>query len=170
MDLEQLKSMGLVQANPLVKREIKVRYRPLLPQSEWADPAVEERAAEEVDGVVTVWLRKLTAADQMAVGSVAASGGDAISLIIHLCVFKEDGTRLFPTVDDAAGLDKVMFAGLLLEINKLNEGTAKKSRPRTSSGASSRSPSADAVSPNGNSSSQSKNSQSGTSTEKRTAP
>lgn len=170
MDLEQLKNMGLVQANPLVKREIKVRYRPLLPQSEWADPAVEERAAEEVEGVVTVWLRKMTAADQMAVATAAQAGRDAISLLIHLSVFKEDGSRVFPTEADAAGLDPVMFMPLLVEINKLNEGISKKSRPRTSSGASSRSPSADAVSPNGNSASQSKNSQSGTSTEKRTAP
>lgn len=150
MDLDQLKSMGLVNANPMQKREINIRFRPLLPKDQWSDPNVEERQEEEVDAKVTVWLRKLTAADQMALADAHRAGRDTYSLLIHLSVFKEDGSRVFPTVDDAAGLDTVMFAQLLVEINKLNEGISKKSRPRTSSGARSRSPSVDAASPNGN--------------------
>lgn len=165
MDLDQLKSMGLVQANPMLKKEITIKYRPLLPKSRWKDPDVEERQDEEVEGTVTVWLRKLTAADQMSIAAAAKAGRDAMSLMIHLSVFKEDGSRVFPTEDDAAGLDPVMFMPLLVEINKLNEGISKKSRPRTRSGANSRSPSAAEASPNGSSTSAPKNSRSGDSTE-----
>ena len=165
MDLDQLRSMGLVSANPMLKREIKIKYRPLLPKEQWKDPNVEERQEEAVEGTVTVWLRKMTAADQMAVATAAQAGRDAISLLIHLSVFKEDGSRVFPTEADAAGLDPVMFMPLLVEINKLNEGISKKSRPRTSSGARSRSPSAAEASPNGSNTSVPKNSRSGDSTE-----
>ena len=165
MDLDQLRSMGLVSANPMLKREIKIQYRPLLPKDQWKDPAVEERQEDAVDGTISVWLRKMTAADQMAVATAAQAGRDAISLLIHLSVFKEDGSRVFPTEADAAGLDPVMFMPLLVEINKLNEGISKKSRPRTRSGARSRSPSADAASPNGSNTSAPKNSLSGDSTE-----
>lgn len=164
MDLEQLKSLGLVSANPLVKREIKIKYRPLLPKDQWKDPEVEERG-EEVEGTFTVWLRKLTALDRIQVSAAAEAGKDAVSLLIHLCTFKEDGSRVFPTQEDAAGLDFAMFAPLLTEINKINSGIGKKSRPRTRSGASSPSPSGDEASASGSTRSPRKSSESGDSIE-----
>jgi hypothetical protein len=169
MDLDQLRSMGLVSANPLLKREIKIKYRPLLPKDQWNDPNIEERQDEEVEGVLTTWLRKLTASDQIAIAAASRAGRDVVSLMIHLCTFKEDGSRVFPTEADAAGLDPVMFASLLVEINKINEGIGKKSRPRTKLGANSRSPSAAEASPNGSSTSALKSSESGGSSERSTA-
>lgn len=142
MDLSQLKAMGLVTSNPLVKREIKVLYHPLLPKDEWADPEVEERAPSKVEGEVTVYLSKLTAADQIAVAAASAAGRDYTYVILSRCVYTEDGRRLFPTEEDARGLDLSMFGELVAEINKLNGGGEKKSLPRTKRGANSRSPSA----------------------------
>jgi hypothetical protein len=142
MDLAQLKAAGLVTGNPLVKREIKVRYRPLLPKEEWADPAIEERSEEYREDIIPVYLRKLTAADQIAVASAQSRGQDVTYMVIHRCVYTEKGSRLFEIEDDAFGLDLTMFAGLITEINLLNEGSGKKSPPRMKRGANSRSPSA----------------------------
>lgn len=168
MDLDQLKSMGLVSANPLVKKEITIRYRPLLPKNQWADPNVEERQEEEVEGKVTFWLRKLTASDQLAIARAVNEGRDHIPMLLHRCVLKEDGSRVFPTEQDAVGVDPVMFVELFKAINEINDGIGKKSQPRTSSGANSVSPSAEEASPNGERSSPAKNSQSGDSTESET--
>lgn len=141
MNLEQLKAMGLVQSNPLVKRTFKVQYRPLLPRSQWADPAIEERQDEAVEGEITVWLRKLTAADQIAVQQAIAAKRDPVYVMLHRCCFNEQGGRVFASEEEAMGVDLSMFAGLLTELNQMNV-RAKKSTPRTSSGASSRSASA----------------------------
>lgn len=154
MDIEQLREWGLVSTSPLIRREIKIKYRPLIPREQWADPDVEERQQEPVEGKVEFWIRKMSAADEIMISEAAREGRDPLYVAIHRSVFKENGTRVFPTVDDAIGLDMEMFAPLVAAINEVNGsrlGAAKKSRPRTRSGANSRSPSADEASQNGES-------------------
>jgi hypothetical protein len=142
-DLTQLSSMGLVESNPLVKREIPIKYFPLKPESEWSELGVPEREDASVEATVTVYLRRFRASDSIAIRG--AGEDDQAYMAVHRSVFTEDGKRLFPTIDDAFGLKLEMFHPLLQAINKLN-GVAikKKSKSKTSSGATSPSPSADA--------------------------
>ena len=142
-DLTQLASMGLVESNPLVKRDIPVKYFPLKPESEWSEPGVPEREEAPVEAMVTVYLRRFRASDSIAIRG--AADDDQAYMAVHRSVFTEDGKRLFSTIEEAFGLKLEMFHPLLQEINRLN-GVAlkKKSKPKTNSGASSPSRSADA--------------------------
>lgn len=148
MNIEQLRAMGLVHSNPLVRKEFKVRYFPLKPPETWATPGVEEREPESVEGEVVVYLRKMTAADQLAVRSAVKGDQDFLSVLIHRSVFDENGARVFPTVEDAAGINVEMFAGLVEELTRMNP-VPKRSRAKMSSGANSPSPLAGGPSPNG---------------------
>ena len=168
MNLEQLRAMGLVAPNPLLKKELKIRYRPLLPQDQWASPEVPEREEEFVEGVVTVFLRKLSAADQMLVHKDSPTGLDFLYTIIHRCVFTESGERLFPTREDAEQVDLVLFTPLIDELTGLIGGAGKKSPLKTSSGANSPSLSVDEASKSGNSTSARKSMASGSSSEPNT--
>jgi hypothetical protein len=163
MDIQSLRQMGLVNSNALTRTDVKIKYRPLLPKEQWADAAIEERQQEEVEGVVTVFLRRLTAADQLAIANVDKKVGDPVCMMIHRTVFMEDGQRLFPTADDVLGLDLTMFAGLVTAIVAHNP-TAKKVPPRMSSGVSSHSHSADEPLLNGKTPSAPLNLQSGPTT------
>lgn len=168
MDLSQLRDMGLVSTSPLIRREITVRYHPLLPKSQWADPAVEERQQDSVEAKMEFWLRKMSAADEIMISEASRSGRDPLYTAIHRCVFTAKGTRVFPTEDDAIGLDLAMFEPLVTAINEVNGarlGAAKKSPPMTRPGASSPSPSADEASKNGESDSAQKSGTSGSPTE-----
>lgn len=149
MDIDQLRAMGVVSSNPLVRREFKISYHPLLPEKEWADPAVPERSQDKVDGTIDVWLRKPTASDQLAIHKAIADGRDAMFVLLHRCVFKQDGSRVFPTEEDAVGLDLSVFSELVVELNRIAGDLRKKSLPRTKSGANSLSPSADEASLSG---------------------
>lgn len=170
VDLSQLRAMGLVASNPLVRKEINIRYRPMKPESEWQEPGQPERQDEFEEASVTVFIRKFTAADQIAISN-AKTNEEVAYISIQRTVFTEDGQHLFPTMDDAYGLDLDMFAPLLGEIRDINEiGKAKKSQPRTKRGVTSRSPSADAVLRSGNKSSPQTSSTSGSSSEAPTAP
>lgn len=168
MDLSQLRDMGLVSTSPLIRREITIRYRPLLPKEQWADPAIEERQEEYVEAKLEFWLRKMTAADEIMISEAAREGRDPLYTAIHRCVFNEKGARVFATEDDAIGLDLSMFAPLVAAINEVNGsrlGAGKKSRPRTRSGASSRSPSAEGPSKSGESESAPRSGESGSPTD-----
>lgn len=164
MDLKQLQSMGVFTSNPLVKRTIEIEYFPEKPQAQWADASIPERESESVSGTVDFWLRKLTAADQIAISACVKSGRDPLYAMIHRSVYSEDGSRVFPTEDDAIGVDLGVFAGLVDEIHKLNGDLGKKSQPRTKRGVKSQSPSVAAASRNGKKASASKSSRSGSST------
>jgi hypothetical protein len=164
MDLSQLRDMGLVSASPLVRKEITIKYHPLLPKEQWADPEIPERQAEPTEGKLTFWVRKKSAADEILISEARNAGRDPLYTLIHRCVFNEKGGRVFPTEEDAIGLDLTMFAPLLEAINEVN-GPAKKSRPRTKSGVSSPSPSAEGQSKNGESGCQPMSSAYGSSTE-----
>ena len=169
MDLEQLQLMGLVHANPLLKRTIKVRFFPLLPKAQWADPDVEERATKAEDGEVTVYLRKLTAADQIMVRQAMLAKRDPMYCVLHRSIFNANGGRLFASEEEAMGLDLTMFSGLILEINKLND-TGKKVTPKAKSGSNLPSPLGEEASQNGKNPLPLKNSPAGSNTASVTDP
>lgn len=162
MDLVQLRQMGLASANPLIKKTITIKYFPLKEGSE------TEREEKEIDGTLDFWLRKFTAADRMAVSAV--SGDERIYESIYRCVFKEDGTPVFPDIETARELNLKMFSELFLAINEINGGSTKKSQPRTNGGTRSRSPSAVGRSRNGSKRSQAKKLTGGSSTPTSTDP
>lgn len=132
--------MGLVAPNELVRREVKVRYFPLKPKDQWADPEVAEREEKAVDGIVTVYLRRLRAADTIAVLQTS-DAEERMYLTIQRTVCNPDGTRLFPRVEDTYGIEPSLFHGLITEINALNRADGKKKTRARTSGASSRLPS-----------------------------
>jgi len=168
--LGQLQALGLVSANPLVRREINIQFHPLKPKEQWADPETEELAEDLESAAMEVFLRRFTAADRIAF-SEAKTQEDAAYLAIHRTVFTAEGDRVFPTLDLAYGLDLMMFAPLVKEIRDLNGigGPKKKSPPKTKHGASSRSSSA-RRSKKSSSASAPKSSTSGSNTESATAP
>jgi hypothetical protein len=143
MDLGELTGMGLVAPNELVRREVSVRYFPVKPKEQWADQDVEEREEKAVEGKVTVFLRKLRAADTIAVLQTSDSE-ERMYLTIQRTVCKEDGSRLFPRVEDAYGIGPSLFHALLKEINSLGRSDGKKKNRAKTSGANSLSPSVDA--------------------------
>lgn len=162
MDINQLRSMGLMAANPLVKKTITIHYYPFKEGSE------SEREEKSVEATVDFWIRKFTAADRIALN--VAEGEERAYVGIQRCVFTEDGKPLFPDIDTARELDLEMFAQLLVAVNEINGSTAKKSQPRMSSGGKSRLPSADALPENGKRRSRLKKPTTSSSTETSTAP
>lgn len=162
MDINQLRGMGLMAANPLVKKTITIHYYPLKEGSE------TEREEKSVEATVDFWIRKFTAADRIVLNQT--EGEDRAYVGIQRCIFTEDGKPLFPGIDTARELDLEMFAQLLVAVNEINGSAAKKSQPRTSSSAKSRSPSAAERSQNGKKASPTKKSESGSNTETSTAP
>jgi hypothetical protein len=163
MDLKQLKAMGLVTTNPMIKHDLEIGYYPLKPESDWADPAIPEREAERVTSTITVYLKRYNAADLVIVGAVEDQEMRAW-MSIQRSTYTETGDRLFPTLDDAIGLDLAMFGPLLTRINKINEGAKKNSPRKMNSGASLPLPSVDEALPNGKSSLTPESTESGSST------
>lgn len=143
MNLEQLRAAGVIAANPLTRRTIKLRYRPLKPREQWADPAVEEREDFFQHGTAEYWLKKASAADMLLVMNAPGREVDKNYMLIHRCVFHENGDRVFPTVEDTLSLDLVMFADLLLKLKEINGDFPKASPPKTKPGTTSPSPSAE---------------------------
>lgn len=136
MDLLQLRAMGLVNPNPLLKRTIKIKYFKLTPEDTWANPTVPEREEEESEGELDFWIRKFTAADSMALAAAKKFDDQAYEAIFR-SVFTEEGEQVFPDINVAREVNLKMFNPLLEAIFDLNGVTAKKSPPKTNSGASS---------------------------------
>lgn len=167
MDLTQLRAMGLMASNPLIKRTIKFKFFPLVDQRQNADPS-GPRSETAQEGSTDFWIRKFTAADRLAVG--AAVGDERMYESICRCVLKEDGTPVFPDLDTAKEIDLMMLSKLLPAINEINGAAPKKSQPRTNGGTRSRSPSAVGQSQSGSKPSQRKKQIAGSSTATNTAP
>jgi hypothetical protein len=136
MDLLQLRAMGLVNSNPLVKREITIKYFPLKPEDTWASPVVPERESDAIDGKLDFWIRKFTAADSLALAA-AKTFDERAYLAIQRGVFNEQGEPIFTSYEVACEVDLTMFAPLLEAVFSLNGIKGKKSRPTTNSGVSS---------------------------------
>ena len=168
MNYQQLQAMGAIVPRTLFKREVPIKYRPLKPESEWAEPGNPELQEEEVEDTVTVFIRKASAADVIEI--LNANPRDMPFVGIHRCVCNEDGTELFPSLETTSSLAVWMATALFDAVKSVNPDTAKKSKARMSSGANSPSPSAAKPSHNSRRNSPQKKPASGNSTETSAAP
>lgn len=165
MDITQLRHMGLATSNPLIKKTITIKYYPL------KEGSTTEREEEQAEGSIDFWIRRFTASDRIATAQLANSDPDEATLLaVQRSIFSEDGKPVFPDTHAVRELDLEMFAPLLLAINEINGGGAKKSHPRTNGGTRSPSPSVAGRSGSGRKSSRSKSSTSGSSSPTNMAP
>lgn len=143
MDLQQLQAMGAIATRALVPKTIMIQYPKPLPQEQWADPAVPEYAdvPEMVDETLDVHIKKRSSMD--AAEAMRAPERERVFILILRCVCKPDGSQVFDTLDQVVSLKEWIWIPLAAAITEVHKGgEAKNSQPRTSSGASSRSPSA----------------------------
>lgn len=124
MDIKDLTRMGLAQRNPLVKRDVEITYRPLKPEAEWADPSKPERELEMSTDTVTVFLRRYTATDLVAIAT-CTDDHERCFVALQRSVYSEQGAKLFPTMDDAYGVNLEVFAPLIKLIAELNMHAGK---------------------------------------------
>lgn len=170
MELKQLQAMGAIAARTLVPKDIQIKYQRPLPPEQWAEPGVPEYPdkPEMVEETLRVFVRKRSAIDSAEF--MRASDRERGFLAILRCVCNEDGSQLFSDLEQVASLADWMWIPLAAAVYEVNEFGPKNSQPRTSSGASSRSPSAADRSRSGKRRSPKKSSQSGAHTAPSSAP
>lgn len=156
MDIKQLQAMGAIVSRTLHKKEVKIRYRPLLPESEWTDPKEPEPQPEYVDETLTTWIRKKSSADFIEM--LQADDRDKALIAVYRCVCHEDGTQVFESLAQVSQVEEWLIVPLIMAVNEVNGFGLKNSTPRASSGAKSRSLSAAVPSQNGKTRSARKNS------------
>lgn len=149
MDLHELQAMGAFVTRKIFKREITVKFRPLRPEVDWEEPGNPEHEEAEVERTMTVYIRKASAADLLEIASVDDRNRPFVT--IHRCICNADGSEVFPDLETASQLATWLLLPLFEIIKTVNPDTRKKSPPRTSSGARSRSLSAGKPSSNGKS-------------------
>lgn len=147
MDLIKLQTMGALVPLTIFKREIEVTYRPFKSKDQWDSEDTPEYEAEAVTEKMTVHVRKRTSADMLDVGS--AEGADRALLTILRCVCQSDGKPVFEDIEQVRRLEPWLSIPLMNVVAEVNRYDAKKSQPRTSSGALSLSPSAAGASRSG---------------------
>ena len=168
MDLKQLQAMGAIVPRTLFKREIEIKRPVLKPAAEWADPELPEETGEFVEETITAHIRKRASADFLEM--INADDRDKAFVAILRCVCDDRGAELFESLDQAKQLQEWLFIPLAMAVNEVNKFGLKNSQPRTSSGAKSRSLSAEGRSRNGKSPSARKSVQSGRPTATSAAP
>lgn len=159
MDLLRLQALGAFVPAAIFKREISIKYRPLTPAETWADPEVPEREADYITESMTAHIRKRSSADFLEM--VGAPSGDAPFLTVLRCVVHENGAPVFANLEQVKTLHEWILIPLASAVKEVNTDDAKKSQPRMSSGAASRSPSAAGASRSGKPRSRKKNARSG---------
>lgn len=167
MDLKQIQAMGAVASRALVKREVPIRRPPLLPQDQWTDPNIpeaDESAPQDqwTDETLTVYIRKRNSADFYEL--MRADDRVKPFVVIHRCICDERGEPVFPELSLVIQLKEWVWMPLAFEANEVNGFSPKNSKPRTSSGAKSHSPSADEASRSGSKRSPKRNAPSGSPT------
>jgi hypothetical protein len=158
MDFQQLQALGGIVPTALVKKEIEFT-RPRTPDEGEGEP-VRER--------VDIFVRKRTSRDFLEINR--ATDGDRPFVALFRSVCLEDGTPLFPSIDDASRLAEWLLGPMLNAVNEVNAFAPKPSPPRTSSGIGSRSPSAAEASASGSSRSTKRSVRRGSRTSASTAP
>lgn len=162
--LPQLRAMGAIVSTKLFKRDIPIRRPELKPAEEWADSEVPERTGDFVDDKITVFIRKGSSADAIEIANASERERPFVAIFRSIC--DDKGAAVFPDLETAMRLETWLAAPLFNAINEVQGVPSKNSQPRTSSGVSSRSPSAAGRSKSGKTRSRSKSKSAG----KRTAP
>lgn len=173
MDLKQLQAMGAVAPRALVKRDIPIRRPPLRAEEEWENPSIpeaDESAPKEqwTEESLTVHIRKRSSVDFYEL--ISSADREKPFVVILRCICDEKGEPVFSDIAQVIQLKEWLWMPLALAANEVNEFGSKNSKPRTSSGAKSHSPSADEASRNGKRPSPKKNVRSGSPTETSAAP
>lgn len=137
MDFKKLQAMGAFVPQTLTKITIPLRAPVLKPESEWDDPGEPVLTGEFTDTTMEVWIRKRSSADFLEM--VNAPDREKAHIAVLRCVCNEDGTEVFPDLEACKQMREWLFIPLFHAVNKVNEFGIKNSKPRTSSGASSRS-------------------------------
>lgn len=168
MDLKQLQAMGAYASPSLVKRDVPIRVPPLKPADQWEDPntpEADELAPKEqwADDTLTVYIRKRSSVDFYEL--ICAENREKPFVVIHRCVCNANGEPVFSDLKDVVRLKEWVWMPLAAVANEVNQFAPKNSKPRTSSGANSRSPSADEASVSGSRKSRKKSAPSGSRTE-----
>lgn len=159
MDLRQLQALGAFVSRDLHKRTITFTYRPMKPRESWADPAEPEFEDALKTDTAEVYIRRRNSADFYEM--VKADERDKVFVVIFRCVCNPDGSPLFESVEQASNLAEWMTVPLIAAVNEVNNYQPGKSKPRTSSGATSRSASAGVRSASGKKRSAKKSARSG---------
>jgi len=146
MELSQLQALGGYSPRGLIKKDIALKRPPLKPESEWADPSKPESddlapKSAWVDDVLTVHIRKRSSADAYEV--LSADGRSRPFVMILRCICHENGLQVFENLEQVEQLKEWLWMPLAMAASEVNDLAPKKSRPMTSGGAASRSPSAD---------------------------
>lgn len=139
MDFKQLQALGGIVSSALVKKPISYT-RPRTP---------EEGEGEPITETADIFVRKRNSRDFLDI--VKAPDSEKPFLAIFRCVCVEDGSPLFPSVDDVANLAEWLLFPMIAAVNEVNAFDPKGFPPRTTSGSTSLSPSADAASRSGRS-------------------
>lgn len=168
MDLKQLQAMGAIVSKSLTKREVPIKRPELRPVEEWADPSAPEETGNWLDDSITVHVRKRSSADFLEM--LTATDRDKPAVAILRCVCDEDGSEVFESLEQVQDLKEWLYVPLMMVVNEVNQFGPKNSQPRTSSGAKSRSASADDLSRNGKKRSAKRNARSGLPTATSAAP
>lgn len=130
MDLKQLQAIGGLVSSSLVKKEITYT-RPRTPEEGEGDPVTE---------TATIHVRKRNGADFLRMHR--AGEDDRAFVALHRCVCAEDGSPLFESPEVASQLAEWLLGPMLLAVNEVNDFAPKRQPPKTTSGRTSRSPSA----------------------------
>jgi hypothetical protein len=168
MDLKQLQAMGAIVPRTLVKREVSFKRPVLKPATEWADPEIPEETGEVVEESMTAYIRRGSSADALEIANASERERPFVAVFRAIC--DEKGNPVFPTLEDAMQLATWLAFPLFKAITSITGGGSKNSRPGTSSGVASRSPSAAGRSRNGKKRSASKSTRSGRHTSSSAAP
>lgn len=166
--MKALQAIGALVPRTLFKREIEFDYPELKPASEWADPEVPEKTGKTLHGKMTTFIRRGSSADAIEIANASDRERPFVAIFRSVC--DEKGNPVFPTIEDAMQLATWIVVPLFKAITAVSGDRPKNSQPRTSSGAISHSPSADARSKNGKPRHLPASVKSGSSTGKSTAP
>ena len=147
MDFKQMQAMGGIVSQALVPKDIRFTYHPRKPEAEWADPQIPEHEEQAVTETGRIFVRKRSSRDFLDI--VKAPEAEQPFLALFRCVCNEDGTPLFPSVEDAGQLAEWLMVPMIAAVNEVNSFVPKPSPLRTSSGTTSPSPSAAGVSRSG---------------------
>jgi hypothetical protein len=168
MDLKQLQAIGAIVPRTLFKREIEFKYPEQKPVAEWVDPEVPEYTGQTLDGSMTAYIRRGSSADAIEIANASPRERPFVAIFRSIC--DDKGNPVFPDLAEAMQLATWLAIPLFNAITEVSGGDPKNSRPGTSSGVASRSPSAAGRSRNGKKRSASKSAKSGQPTNSSAAP
>lgn len=132
MNLNDLMAMGAITPRTVFKRDIKVKFRPLKPENEWAEKGNPEHEDNEVEKTITVFIRKANSADLLEITN--ANDRQRPFVAIYRCICNEDGSEVFPDLETTTTIAPWLLIPLFNVIQTVNPDSKKKSLRKMNSG------------------------------------